>query len=157
MKLYQQLILFMLAATVLPLAVVGFLLLRGAEAEIARRITSEQQARATGSAEAVSTELLGAVESIAHSAEQFNVDWTADDAGEVRDSLLKLLYQRWESVSAVEMVDSRGALLAGPLFVKDGMGNHPPFAYEQGRERLQHAIPVESLAGGGKGQAALSA
>ncbi|HEY8212263.1 MAG TPA: ATP-binding protein, partial [Myxococcaceae bacterium] len=155
MKLYQQLILFMLAATVLPLAVVGFLLLRGAEAEIARRITSEQQARATGAAEAVSTELLGAVESIAHSAEQFNVDWATADP-EVRDSLLKLLYQRSESVSAVEMVDSNGALVAGPLFVKNGMGNHPPFAYEQGRERLQHAIPVGSLAAGGRGQAALS-
>ena len=38
MKLYQQLILFALAATVLPLAIVGFYVLRQSEAELSRRI-----------------------------------------------------------------------------------------------------------------------
>jgi len=155
MKLYQQLILFMLAATVLPLAVVGFLLQRGAEAEITRRITGEQQARAIGAAEAVSTELLGAVESIAHSAERFNIDW-AHAGDEERDGLLRLLYGQSETVSAVAMVDAEGQLLAGPLFIKEGKDGHPPFAYEQGRDRFQHAIPLSPMAGGGKGQAAIS-
>jgi len=154
-KLYQQLILFMLAATVLPLAVVGFLLQRGAEAEISRRITGEQQARASGAAEAVATELLGAVESIAHSAERFNVDW-ANAAEDEREGLLRLLYGQSETVSAVAMLDAEGQLLAGPLFLKDGKDGHPPFAYEQGRDRFQHAIPLGPLAGGGKGQAAVS-
>ncbi|HYV43972.1 MAG TPA: HAMP domain-containing protein, partial [Myxococcaceae bacterium] len=158
MKLYQQLILFMLAATVLPLAVVGFLLQRGAEAEIARRITGEQQARATGAAEAVASDVLGAVESIAHQAERFNVDW-AHASDDEREGLLRLLYGQSETVSAVAMVDAEGQLLAGPLFIKDGKDGHPPFAYEQGRDRFQHAIPehdLRGLAGGRRGQAAIS-
>ena len=152
MKLYQQLILFMLAATVLPLAVVGFLLLRGAEAEISRRITSEQQARATGASEAVATYLLGAVESIARSAEAF--DWgSASD--EERLGGLKLIYRQSEAVSAVALVDADGKLLGPPVFTEDGMGAHPQFSY-QGLEKLQRAIPLRTLVGGGKGQAAMS-
>ncbi|HVE82979.1 MAG TPA: ATP-binding protein [Myxococcales bacterium] len=152
MKLYQQLILFMLAATVLPLAVVGFLLLRGAEAEISRRITSEQQARATGASESVATYLLGAVESIARSAESF--DWgRASD--EERLGGLKLLYRQSEAVSAVALLDSEGKLLSPPVFTEDGMGSHPPFSYP-GLSQLQKAIPLGNLSGGGKGQAAVS-
>ncbi len=69
MKLYQQLVLFMLAATVLPLAAVGFLLLSRAESELAGRIVSEQRIIATTTAESVSAELVKTVEVIARSAE----------------------------------------------------------------------------------------
>ena len=58
MKLYQQLILFMLAATVLPLAVVGFYLLSQSEAELAQRIASEQRALAESTAESVGSTLM---------------------------------------------------------------------------------------------------
>ena len=53
MRLYQQLILFMLAATVLPLAVLGFLLLSRAEKGLAERVAAEQRALAVSTAERV--------------------------------------------------------------------------------------------------------
>ncbi|HEY0094708.1 MAG TPA: two-component sensor histidine kinase, partial [Archangium sp.] len=71
MRLYQQLILFMLAATVLPLAAVGFLLLSRAEAELTGRIVSEQRVIAETTAESASSELMKTVDALARSAELF--------------------------------------------------------------------------------------
>lgn len=152
MRLYQQLVLFMLAATVLPLALVGFLLLRGAEAEVARRIASEQQARAAAAAETVSSHLLGAVDALARSAEAF--DWSTASEEEKKGGLA-LLYRQSDSVSAVALLNSEGKLLSEPLFVQDGQNTHPGFSYAA-LATLQQAIPLRSLAGGGRGQAALS-
>jgi C4-dicarboxylate-specific signal transduction histidine kinase len=151
MRLYQQLILFMLAATVLPLAVVGFLLLSRAEAELASRIDSEQRALAAATAEAVSSQLMETVEALARSAEL--IEWEALSPEEVRGGL-NLLYGQSSSVSAVLQLDAEGRPLGVPVFQADGEGGHPGFdpATVPG---LTQAVPVQPLRRGSKGQAAM--
>ncbi|HEX4620709.1 MAG TPA: two-component sensor histidine kinase, partial [Myxococcaceae bacterium] len=105
MRLYQQLVLFMLAATVLPLALLGFWLLRGSEQELSRRIRGEQRALAGAAAEGVAAQLMGAVDAVARSAEA--VDWAHMSAEEMRGALF-LLYQQSTSVSAAVLVGADG-------------------------------------------------
>jgi C4-dicarboxylate-specific signal transduction histidine kinase len=151
MRLYQQLILFMLAATVLPLAVVGFLLLSRAEAELAARITAEQQALAQVSAEGVSAELMGTVDALARSAEL--IEWEQASPEEALGAL-SLLYGQSPAVSAVLRVDAEGRLMGKPVFQTDELSGHPGF--EEARvEQLAQAVPVQTLRRGNKGQAAL--
>src|SRR5687768_7939976 len=105
MRLYQQLVLFMLAATVLPLALLGFWLLRESERELGHRIATEQRAQAREAAEAAGKAMLDAVESIARSAEMF--DWSRTSANELRGGL-SLLYQQSSTVSAVVLLSPEG-------------------------------------------------
>ncbi|WP_164000828.1 sensor histidine kinase [Pyxidicoccus caerfyrddinensis] len=151
MRLYQQLVLFMLAATVLPLAAVGFLLLSRAEAELAARIDAEQRSQASATAEAVGTSLMEVVDALARSAELF--DWqTATDAETAGG--LRLLYGQSPAVSAVLKLDAQGRPVGTPVFRAQALDGHPAFQAD-GLERLVHSVPVQPLRGGGKGQAAL--
>ena len=110
MRLYQQLVLFMLAATVLPLALVGFLLLSRAEGELAARLDAEQRTLAAATAEGAAAELLATVDALARSAEL--IDWERASPEERRGAL-SLLYGQSPVVSAVLQVDA------------DGRGRHP--------------------------------
>ena len=151
MRLYQQLVLFMLAATVLPLAAVGFLLLSRAEAELAHRIDAEQRAQATATAEAVSASLMEVVDALARSAEL--IDWeSASDAETVGG--LRLLYGQSLAVSAVLKLDAEGRPQGAPVFRAQSVDGHPAFQSE-GLEQWVRSVPVQTLRGGGKGQAAL--
>ncbi|NMO14077.1 HAMP domain-containing protein [Pyxidicoccus fallax] len=151
MRLYQQLVLFMLAATVLPLAAVGFLLLSRAEAELARRIDAAQREQATATAEAVSASLMEVVDALARSAEAF--DWEAATEAETAGGL-RLLYHQSPTVSAVLKLDADGQPLGHPVFRAQAVDGHPAFDAD-GMQRLVNAMPVQTLRGGGKGQAAL--
>ncbi|XXF80760.1 ATP-binding protein [Myxococcaceae bacterium GXIMD 01537] len=151
MRLYQQLILFMLAATVFPLAVVGFLLLSRAEAELAARITAEQRALAQVTAEGVSSELMETVDALARPAEL--IDWERATAEEVRGGL-SLLYGQSKTVSAVVQLDSDGRLLGLPVYREDESAGHPGFDPAQ-VSQLVRSVPVHTLRRGNKGQAAL--
>ncbi|MFN7135305.1 MAG: two-component sensor histidine kinase, partial [Myxococcales bacterium] len=71
MRLYQKLVLFMLAATLLPLSAVGFSLLSNAEAELKARIGAQQAASAASFAQLAGRELNGALELLVRSAEPF--------------------------------------------------------------------------------------
>jgi signal transduction histidine kinase len=151
MRLYQQLVLFMLAATVLPLAAVGFLLLSRAEAELAHRIDAEQRAQATATAEAVGASLMEVVDALARSAEL--IDWeSASDAETVGG--LRLLYGQSLAVSAVLKLDAEGRPQGAPVFRAQSVDGHPAFQ-SAGLERWVRSVPVQTLRGGGKGQAAL--
>ena len=86
MKLYQQLILFMLAATVLPLAAVGFSLLSRAEMELTGRIVSEQKFIARATAEGVAGELAKTMGALQRTAQLF--DWRSVSAAEFQGGLL---------------------------------------------------------------------
>ncbi len=151
MRLYQQLVLFMLAATVLPLAAVGFLLLSRAEAELAARIDAEQRAQASAAAEAVGAAMMEVVEALARSAEL--IDWQAASDAETLGAL-RLLYGQSPAVSAVLKLDAEGQPLGSPVFRQTALDGHPAFAPES-LERLVRSMPVQTLRGGGKGQAAL--
>ncbi|WP_257455570.1 sensor histidine kinase [Archangium lipolyticum] len=151
MKLYQQLVLFMFAATVLPLAAMGFLLLSRAESELAGRIVSEQRIIAVTTAESVSAELVKTVEVIARSAEA--IPWEHATPEEFRGAL-SLLYEQSPSVSAVLHLDSEGFPQGPPIFRAAGESEHPGFELS-GAPALAQAVPVQSLRRGNKGQAAL--
>jgi signal transduction histidine kinase len=151
MRLYQQLILFMLAATVLPLAVVGFLLLSRAEKELASHIDSEQRALAEATAEAVSAQLMETVDALARSAELLEWEQLSDE--EVRGAL-NLLYGQSSSVSAVLQLDAEGRPLGAAVFQEEEAGGHPGFDPTT-VPGLARAVPVQRLRQGGKGQAAL--
>jgi two-component system, NtrC family, sensor kinase len=97
-RLSQQLILFVLAATVLPLTVAGFWLLRQAEAEVSVRLEGEQRALATASAEATGTQLSFTLEGLAHSA--VVIDWARASADELTGGLRLLASQAPSVVGA---------------------------------------------------------
>ncbi len=141
MRLYQQLVLFMLAATVLPLAVVGFLLLSRAEAELTERIGAEQRMLAATTAESVSAELMETVDALARSAELF--DWERVSAEEFQGGL-PLLYGQSPAVSAVLQLDAEGRPRGAPVFQPEGVGEHPGFDPRAVRT-LVEAVPVQSL------------
>ncbi|GHG84483.1 sensor histidine kinase [Comamonas sp. JC664] len=151
MRLYQQLVLFMLAATVLPLAAVGFLLLSRAEATLAARIDAEQRAQASAAAEAVGASMMEVVDALARSAEL--IDWQAASDEETLGAL-RLLYGQSPAVSAVLKLDAEGRPLGTPVFRPRAVDGHPAFSPDS-LDRLIRSMPVQTLRGGGKGQAAL--
>ncbi|MFP2897786.1 ATP-binding protein [Corallococcus sp. 4LFB] len=152
MRLYQQLILFMLAATVLPLAIVGFLLLSRSEQALAQRIDDQQRELATATAEAVEASLMEVVNGLARSAEL--LPWERATPDEVRGMLL-LLYGQSTTVSAVIQVDANGQPLGPAVFRSaEPLERHPAFDAAS-VPQLAHAVPVEQFRDGGKGQAAL--
>jgi two-component system NtrC family sensor kinase len=151
MRLYQQLILFMLAATVLPLAAVGFSLLSRAEAVLTERIVSEQKVIAEATAESVSVELMKTVDALARSADL--IDWEHISPEEFRGGL-QLLYGQSSAVSAVLAVDAEGTPRGEPLFQAPGASDHPGFE-PAAVSTLTGAVLVRSLRMGLKGQVAL--
>ncbi|MFY0521947.1 sensor histidine kinase [Archangium gephyra] len=151
MRLYQQLVLFMLAATVLPLAAVGFLLLSRAEAELTGRIISEQRVIAETTAESASSELMKTVDALARSAKLFS--WESITPEEFQGGL-QLLYGQSPAVSAVLHLDAQGNPRGEPVFQASGDSEHPGFEPSAARA-LARAVPVQTLRRGNKGQAAL--
>ena len=151
MRLYQQLVLFMLAATVLPLAAVGFALLHRAERELVWRIDSRQHVVAESTADSVSVELMKTVDALARSAELF--DWQGISPEEFQGGL-RLLYGQSPAVSAVLRLDAEGQLQGEPVFQTQGALDHPGFE-PASAATLARSVPVRALRLGNKGQAAL--
>jgi two-component system NtrC family sensor kinase len=151
MRLYQQLILFMLAATVLPLAVVGFLLLSRAEAELSERITAEQRTLAVATAESVASTLTQTVDAMALVAENF--EWE-ELSHEEAQGALALVYRQSPAVSAVMQLSSEGQPLGRAVFFTDEREGHPGFD-QRYLDVLSKAVAVQSLKRSEKGDAAL--
>ena len=153
MKLYQQLILFMVAATVLPLALVGFWVLRQSEAALAERLDGEQRAVTQSAAEGVSTELTQAIDSLGRSAEL--IDWSKATPDEIRGGA-SLFYGGSALFAAVAIVSPQAELLAPIAALPAGGGGHRPFDPQLDGDALRSAIALPPLLAGGKGQVALS-
>ncbi len=148
MKLSQKLLLFVLAAAVVPLAFAGFWLLREAERELGLRLEREQRALAAASAEAAATQLAASLESLAQSASL--IDWSKVSAGEAEGGLQLLASQAPVVISAALHVPSRPELSAfiGPR--DDRSQVHVT------REALLSLLPLSTLAAyGDVGQMAL--
>jgi signal transduction histidine kinase len=113
-RLSQKLVLFVLAAAVLPLALGGFWVLKSAEAELAARLEREQRALAAAAAEAAGTQLSFALDGLAQAA--LLIDWKAASAEEASGGL-RLLAGQSALVVAAALVDPARAeavpLLAG--------------------------------------------
>ena len=151
MRLYQQLLLFMVAATVLPLAVVGFLLLSRAEAELAERIASEQRALAAATAESAASTLMKTVDAMARVAESIEWEGLSDD--EARGALT-LIFRQSSAVSAVQRLDAAGQPVGQPVFYMQDEDGHPGFD-PASLEVVARSVPVQPLLRSEKGEAAL--
>src|SRR5687768_7255994 len=130
MRLYQQLILFMLAATVPPLAVVGFWLLRESEAELKARIQAEQRAVAGAAAEATASQLIGAINAISRSAEL--IQWQSASPEEVKGGL-SLLYEQSPLVGYVSYLAEGNAPLS--VYRETESAGHPAMAMSRRQGR----------------------
>jgi two-component system, NtrC family, sensor kinase len=148
MRLSQKLILFVLAAAILPLTGVGFWLLSVSERELSSRLEREQAAIASSGADAISAQLLGTINALAISAGLF--EWTAFTPAEVEGGL-KLLYAQSDNVAGVAFVDPSKP--EAGVQVVGGHEKHPPFEPQTGAERLAKAAPLAEVAqNGDKGQ-----
>jgi two-component system NtrC family sensor kinase len=151
MRLYQQLLLFMVAATVLPLAVVGFLLLSRAEAELAGRIAGEQRALAAATAESVASTLMKTVDAMARVAESF--EWEGLNDEEARGAL-SLIFGQSSAVSAVLRLDAAGQPVGQPVFYAEARDGHPSFDLAS-LDDVTRSVPVQPLLRSERGEAAL--
>ncbi len=102
MRLSQKLILFVLAAAIVPLALAGSWALHRAEVELGQRLEHEQSAVVAAAAETASSQLLGSVNAIAQSAAL--IDWRAATPQE-RQGGLDLLLGQAPLALAVAFVD----------------------------------------------------
>ncbi|MBI5544375.1 MAG: HAMP domain-containing protein [Deltaproteobacteria bacterium] len=142
MRLYQKLVLFMLAATIGPLAVVGFALLAGAERELRSRIGAQQAAAAVAAADLAARDVDEAVESLTRTATP--IRW-GELSVEERHGALRLLLGQSRHFVAALLVDSEGRELAPALQ-----------ASAQELAPLQAALPVAELKGASAGTVAMS-
>ncbi len=148
MKLSQKLLLFVLAAAVVPLAFAGFWLLREAERELAVRLEREQRALAAAAAEAAGTQLASSLESLAQSA--LLIDWSAVSAAEAEGGLQLLASQSPVVVAAALHAPSRKT---APVFI--GPREERP-QVKVSAEALLQTLPLATLASYGEaGQLAL--
>ena len=148
LRLSQKLLLFVLAAAVIPLAFAGFWLLREAERELSKRLEREQRALASAAAEATGTQLSVSLESLAQSA--LLIDWPSVTPEEAAGGL-RLLAGQSSVVVAGTLVDPSRPELT-PLI--DGLDGRPVITLE--RDELAKSLPLVTLATFGEpGQMAL--
>ncbi len=106
MKLYRKLLLFTLAAALLPLSAVGFAVLAGAERALLVRIGAEQVATARGAAEQVGRDLEGLFDGV----EGVVRTWHPGELSPAELRALPLvLCQRSPYLHAAALVDAGGA------------------------------------------------
>ncbi|MBL8913491.1 MAG: HAMP domain-containing protein [Archangium sp.] len=150
LKLSQKLLLFVLAAAVIPLSVAGFWLLRQAEVELGNRLEREQRALAAAAAEATGTQLTTSLDSLAQSATL--IDWTKVSKDEAIGGL-QLLTSQSPVVVAATVVDPARKDFT-PLI--DAVEGRPKISV--GHDSLASALPLATLASyGDRGQIALGA
>ncbi|MCC6336975.1 MAG: HAMP domain-containing histidine kinase [Myxococcales bacterium] len=148
MRLSQKLVLFVLAAAVIPLAVGGFWVLKQAEVELSARLEREQRALAAASAEAAGTQLSAALDGLAQAASL--IDWKGASADEAAGGL-RLLAGQSTLVVAVALVDPSRAQ---PVPLLTNLEGRP--AVVQTLEQLSAPLPLATLAAyGEKGLVAL--
>ena len=137
MRLSQKLLLFVLAAAVVPLAFAGFWLLREAERELGTRLEREQRALAVAAAESAGTQLASSLESLAQSAAL--IEWTKVSPEEAVGGLQLLASQSPAVVTAALHAPARPELDAfiGPR------DERPQVTVT--REKLLSLLPLSTL------------
>ncbi len=154
MRLYQKLVLFMLAAAVGPVAVVGFSLLASAESELRARIGAQQAATAAAAAQQAGRDIDEGVETLVRAAGP--IRWRELDPQE-RAGALRLLLQQSRHFSAAVLLDSSGAELLPAVLrpskdeAHDGRPPQPPDL-----TAFRAAVPLAALANAGPGAVAMS-
>jgi signal transduction histidine kinase len=150
MRLSQQLVLFVLAAAVLPLAMVGFWLLKQSEAELTIRLAAAQRAQAQAAAEAAGYRLSGALNALQSSAGL--ITWATASPDEISGGL-GLLGSQSDLVSGIALVDPNRDDVPPPMSGGEG---HATFDEEKDGAALLKSLPFEPLGErGNKGQVAV--
>lgn len=148
MRLSQKLLLFVLAAAVVPLALAGAWLLRQAENELSARLEREQRALAAATAEAAGLQLGATLESLAQSA--LLIDWGRVSEAEAEGGLRLLAGQAPMVAAATLVAPSRPEL--APFVAR--LEGRPALLVE--RVGLAQVLPLATLAGFGEaGQVAI--
>ncbi len=114
MRLYQQLLLFVAVATVIPLGV-GFWILRHNESALERRLLAEHQESAARLAEALGRELREVFDRVQRSSEYVSLEgMSSDELG----GLLGIVYKQSEDIAQVCLLDEEGRELAPGVFLE---------------------------------------
>jgi signal transduction histidine kinase len=160
LKLYRKLVLFTLAAAVLPLTAVGFTALRGAEKALSARISVEQMASARRAADSLGRDL----DTVFDHVRQLAVSWAIDRLTDPElTGFLRLLLGLSPHVASAALTEQSGRLVvpvvhssrtAGDLAQEEAFLRQIP-----AREAIAHGFPVLSPAftvGDGQPRAALA-
>jgi len=160
LKLYRKLVLFTLAAAVLPLTTVGFTALRGAEKALSVRISGEQMAVARRAADSLGRDL----DTVFDHVRQLAVSWATDRLTDPElTGFLRLLLGLSPHVASTALTDQEGRLVipvvhstrtAGDLAQEADFLRQIPAG-----EAIAHGFPVLSPAftdEGGQARAALA-
>ena len=123
MRLYRKLLLFTLAAAVLPLVAVGFHLLARAEGALRQRIEEQQLLAARTAAELAWRDLDGIISGIEVPART----WSPSRLGEPQlEGFLRVLLGSSQEVQAAVVVDDRGGLPVAPAARSPTDPGRPP-------------------------------
>lgn len=148
MRLYHKLVLFMLAAALAPVVVVGFALLSGAERELETRIRAQQMTSAAFAAQQAARDVDEAVESLARAAGPLRWKELSPDE---RAGALRLLLQQSRHFSAAALLDASGAELLPIVTPRE-----EPAPAGEALRAFRASVPLAELAQNGPGAVALS-
>jgi signal transduction histidine kinase len=123
MKLYQQLILFVLAATAIPL-VVGFAVLRHNEEQLGQRLLRAQQEAASRLAESVTRDLQEVFERVERALGYVDVGQMTEPE---LTGLMGIVYKQSETIVQTTLVDGDGKEVVPGVFLDDP-ARYPDYA-----------------------------
>lgn len=112
MSLAQKLILYALVVALLPLAAIGFSLVRVGESALRERIQEHQLTASVAVAAKVSQAVEALAQHVSTMVERFDV---AALSAQEREGLLRLLYRQSNDITATQLVDGQGRVLAPPV------------------------------------------
>jgi signal transduction histidine kinase len=138
--LYQKLILFTLAATLVPL-MVGFVVLKHNENELEKRLFQSREDSAVRLAEVVSREMQEILERVQGALGYFTVEEMSE---EELAGFLGILYKQSEDIIQVALLDESGLELTPGVFL-DRPERDPEYAGRLGVNDIQHAAFLEKL------------
>ncbi|MBW1870981.1 MAG: HAMP domain-containing protein [Deltaproteobacteria bacterium] len=140
MKLYHQLILFVLAATAIPL-LVGFVILRHNEGQLEERLLSSRAESATRLAEVVQREMKEVFERIQDALGYASIE---DMSDEELTGLLGILYKQSEDIIQVALLNQAGDELIPGVYL-DHPKRYPEYAGRLSVSKKEHAHFVSQL------------
>jgi signal transduction histidine kinase len=140
MRFYRQLLLFMLAATVVPL-VLGLVSLRLNEARLATQVLEAQREVADRLAERAGREVMGVLARVQQALGYAELDAISDE--ELR-GLMAIVYRQAEDIVQVALLDGEGEARVPGVYLEDPR-LHPEYAGRLGVSREEHAAFLARL------------
>ncbi len=134
MKLYQKLILFVLAATAIPL-VIGLAILKHNEDQLHKRLLAARQESAVRLAEVAGREFTEILERVQRALGYVDVEQMSP---EELKGLMGIVYKQSEDIVQVALLDAAGSELVDGVYLDDP-GRYPEYAGRLGVSGDEHA------------------